>query len=224
MVLTIDSLLTPDELADIRKDLNLLVWKDGAETAGAVAKAVKRNEQADLTTRSGSKLREMLFEAITSHPVLLSYARPARFTRPMISRTRNNGGYGLHVDNPFMHTPEGQLRTDVSFTLFLSDPETYEGGELTIEMSGLSHQVKGQAGDIVLYPSTTLHGVAPVTSGERIVCIGWIESSVRSAEQREILFDLDNLRAELLRSHDPNSPEMLTFSKTTSNLKRMWVE
>ncbi len=223
MMLTIDGLLSSEDLAQVEKDLKLIAWRDGAETAGAVARAVKKNEQADLSSRGGVRLRELLSSRIEAHPVLQAFARPAIYSNLLISRTRNGGGYGLHVDNPFMRHGSRSLRTDLSFTLFLSPPDSYEGGELSIELSGVTHQVKGEPGDVVIYPSTTLHGVAPVTSGERIVCVGWIESTVRSGDQREMLFDLENLRAELLQSHDPNSAEMLMLAKTTANLKRMWV-
>lgn len=224
MILTIADLLSEQELDNIQRTLGTLAWRDGAETAGATARAVKRNEQADLTSRAGARLREALQEAVRDHPVVDAYAQPARFTRPLISRSKDNGGYGLHIDNPFMEQPGERVRTDLSFTLFLSPPEAYEGGELTIELAGVTHRVKEKAGDMVIYPSTTLHRVEPVTKGERIVCVGWIESRIRSAEDREILFDLINLKAELSQSHDPNSPEMLVLTKTIANLKRKWMD
>lgn len=223
MILTISQTLPEQELEAIRKDLTLVVWRDGSDTAGPVARAVKQNEQADLSSRAGARIREALFERISQHPVLAAFARPAKFSRFLISRTRKGGGYGLHVDNPFMQAGTELIRTDLSFTLFLSAPGAYEGGELAIEAAGLTHKVKGEAGDLVVYPSTSLHQVETVTSGERIVCVGWIESQVRSHENREILFDLENLKAELSRKHDANSMEMLMLAKTMANLKRMWM-
>lgn len=223
MILTVSNVINETDRADILNDLAQLQWRDGAETAGGMARIVKRNEQADLSSRIGTRLRERLQSALSSHPVITSFARPLRFTRPMISRTREGGGYGLHVDNPFMGNGAQQLRTDLSFTLFLNSPEDYEGGELRIEHAGSTLSVKENAGDVVIYPSSTLHQVVPVTSGERLVCIGWIESYVRSAEQREILFDLDNLKAELGKTHEPTSAELLMLSKTLANLKRMWM-
>ncbi len=224
MILTVGGLLSEDELKKIHEDLKTLSWRDGAETAGGVARTVKKNEQADLTSRNGVKLRERLEAKLQAHPVLLAYARPARWTRPLISRSRDSGGYGLHIDNSFMQSGRQRVRTDLSFTLFLSDPQSYEGGQLAIEVAGMTHRVKGEAGDVVIYPSTTLHQVTPVTSGERIVCVGWMQSRVRSAEQREMLFDLEVLKAELGKKLDPNCGEMLTLSKTMANLKRMWLE
>lgn len=223
MILTIGHALSEQVLETILKDLTLVTWRDGTETAGAVARTVKQNDQADLSSRAGARIREVLFEHISRHPVLAAFARPAKYSRFLISRTRKGGGYGLHVDNPFMPSATDLIRTDLSFTLFLTSPEDYEGGELAIEAAGLTQKVKGEAGDLILYPSTSLHQVKTVTSGERIVCVGWIESQVRSHEKREILFDLENLKAELFRKHDANSMEMLMLAKTMANLKRMWI-
>ena len=181
---------------------------------------MKHNAQADLSSRTGSKLRKMLKAAISGHPVLRAAAQPKRFSKLLVSRTETGGGYGLHVDNAFMGDGADRIRTDLSFTLFLSDPDTYAGGELSTEHAGLTQALKPPAGDLVLYPSTSLHEVKPVTSGTRLACVGWIESHVRSAEDREILFDLENLRASLAQRHDPQSPEMLTLAKTISNLLR----
>ena len=185
---------------------------------------MKQNLQADLSTRSGVKLRDTLKEAISLHPVFRTFARPNKWSKLLISRTENNGGYGTHIDNPLMGPSGDQVRTDLSFTLFLSEPESYEGGELIIEEAGQSHTIKAKAGDLVVYPSTTLHQVAPVTSGTRYVCVGWVQSHIRSAEQRETLFDLENLKVELSGTHEANSPEMLILSKSIANLVRMWAD
>ncbi|MEZ6001297.1 Fe2+-dependent dioxygenase [Hyphomonas sp.] len=222
MMITLSSVLTPDQVQKVTSLASGLSWRDGATTAGAVARQVKRNEQAELTGATGTAARKILTEAIERHPVLRAAAQPRRFSNLMISRARDGGGYGRHVDNAFMGSGDRRLRTDLSFTLFLSDPSTYEGGELAVDTPSGEHVVKPEAGDLVLYPSTTLHEVRPVTSGERIVCVGWIESAVRDAAAREILFDLENLRATLAQQHDAQSPEMLTLAKTISNLLRLW--
>jgi PKHD-type hydroxylase len=220
MLITISGVLDEAALSEARDFAATLAWRDGAETAGSVAKAVKRNSQADLSSRTGAKLRDRLKAAISAHPVLRAAAQPKRFSALLVSRTETGGGYGLHVDNAFMGDGADRIRTDVSFTLFLSDPDTYAGGELSIEHAGLTQALKPSAGDLVLYPSTSLHEVRPVTSGTRLACVGWIESHVRSSEDREILFDLENLRASLAQRHAPQSPEMLTLAKTISNLLR----
>jgi len=220
VLLTISGVLDAGALATALELVPSLAWKDGAETAGAAARAVKRNEQADLSSRSGAALRSQLTAAIEAHPVVRAAAQPRRYSDLLLSRTQAGGGYGLHVDNPFMGAAGARLRTDISFTLFLSEPGTYEGGELEIETAGFTQSVKLPAGDLVLYPSTSLHRVADVRSGTRLVCVGWIESLVPDAGERELLFDLENLKATLAQSHAAQSPAMLTLSKTISNLLR----
>lgn len=224
MPLVIGDILEPEFMELTRDQFSKLVWEDGAKTAGATARKVKKNLQADLSTRAGAKLRDMLKDAIESHSVVQAYARPSKWSKLLISRTEVGGGYGLHIDNALMGRDPDRVRTDLSFTLFLSDPESYEGGELVIEQAGQTHKLKANAGDLVIYPSTTLHQVAPVTAGTRYVCVGWIQSQIRNGEQREMLFDLENLRAELRRNYQTNSIEMLTLSKTIANLTRMWAE
>ncbi len=222
MLITLASILTPEQAAEIRTGADGLTWRDGAETAGASARKVKRNEQADLTVGQGPRLKRILQEAVENHPVLRAAAQPRRFSPLLLSRTGPGGGYGRHVDNPFMGRGEARLRSDLSYTLFLSDPATYEGGELAVDAAGGEHLIKPAAGDLVLYQSTTLHEVRTVTSGQRLACVGWIESTVRDTAAREILFDLENLRATLARSLPAQSPELLTLSKTFSNLLRLW--
>lgn len=224
MLITVSGLLSRDELADLRDQAAGLRWRDGAETAGAQARRVKRNEQADLSSRAGAKIRERLLEAISTHPVVSAAAQPMRFSRPLLSRAGEGGGYGLHVDNALMGHGEGRIRSDVSYTLFLTDPDDYAGGELVIEHPGASQTLKPPAGDLVLYPSTSLHRVNEVRAGSRLAAVGWIQSRIRDSAQRELVFDLENLRTELAGSHAPESPEMLTLSKTISNLVRMWAE
>ena len=130
----------------------------------------------------------------------------------------------MHVDNALMAQGTEKIRTDLSFTLFLSDPESYEGGELTIDWAGMTQSIKLPAGSLVLYPSTTLHRVETVTSGERIVCVGWIESQIRTTEQREVLFDIANLRAALNARLPEEAGEHLMLSKVMANLRRLWAE
>lgn len=222
MLLTISRLLSPDQLAEARSLVEGLSWRDGAETAGPTARQVKRNEQADLTTRSGARLREVLTGALQSHAVLLAAAQPKRFSPILVSRTGPGGGYGMHVDNAHMGFGDARLRTDLSFTLFLSAPDEYEGGSLDIENAGFTQSIRLDAGDFVLYPSTRLHRVADVTRGTRLACVGWIESLIPDEAQREVIFDLENLRASLRATHDSQSPEMLVLAKTISNLLRQF--
>ena len=222
MLLTIGDVLSGEALAQLSQLFPTLAWEDGAKTAGGMASLVKSNLQADLSSRSGTKVRSLVEDAVKRHSVVKAAAQPARFSRPVISRTGEGGGYGLHIDNPFMPVEGGSLRTDLSWTLFLSDPNSYEGGELSIELSGETRALKLAPGDLVLYPSTSLHEVRPVTRGERLVAIGWIESRVKDAEARDILFDLENLAATLSGGFADQSPERLVLAKSIARLKRLW--
>lgn len=223
MILVINAIPDPDHLAAIAERIALLDWRDGRETAGAVARAVKRNEQAVMDSLPGRALKDELSGLIADHPVVRAAAQPRRFSPLLISRTGVGGGYGAHVDNALMGKGSARVRTDLSFTLFLTPPGDYEGGELAIHTAGTVQEVKGEAGSMVLYPSGAIHEVRPVTRGLRIVCVGWIESMVPDAARREVLFDLENLRASLRQQLPGQSAELLTLDKTIANLLRMWA-
>lgn len=220
MFLTLANILDEDDLERVHKRLGTLDWEDGARTAGGRARSVKRNQQADLSEKPGQGLRQFIMDSIQRSSVIQAAARPKSWSRLMISRTQDDGAYGNHVDNAMM----GSLRTDLSFTLFLSDPASYDGGELVIDLPGGQQSAKPAAGDLVLYPSGAIHCVNPVTRGTRLAAIGWIESWVRNSAEREILFDLDNVRITLGRSLEPTAPELLALDKIASNLLRKWME
>lgn len=222
MILTISAIEDSSKLAFLQRRIEALEWRDGRATAGKVAKAVKRNEQAIMTGAVGAELQDELLPLISKNPVVKAAARPRRYTKLMISRTSNDGFYGPHVDNAIMGTGGARLRTDISFTLFLNNPEDYEGGELVVHSSSMAQSIKGKAGQLVLYPSSSIHEVRPVTSGQRVVCVGWIESLISDPTQRELLFDLENLRVSLRQKLDANSIELLTLDKSIANLLRMW--
>jgi len=222
MILVINALDDPGHLAALRERIALLEWRDGRETAGNVARAVKRNLQAAMDT-TGRRLRDELLPLIADNAVVKAAARPQRFSPLIVSQTGVGGQYGAHVDNAMMGKGSARLRTDISFTLFLTPPDEYDGGELVIHAAGMTQEVKGEAGHLVLYPSTSIHEVRPVTRGSRIVCVGWIESLVADQAQREILFDLENLRTSLRQTLPSQSPELLTLDKTIANLLRMWA-
>jgi PKHD-type hydroxylase len=223
MILVINALPDQAGLAAIRERIALLDWRDGRETAGAVAREVKRNEQAAMDSTAGRALQEELTRLVAENTVVQAAACPRRFSPVLISRTGVDGHYGAHVDNALMGKGAGRLRTDLSFTLFLSPPGDYDGGELVIHTAGMTQAVKGEAGYLVLYPSGSIHEVTPVTRGERIVCVGWIESLVADAAQRELLFDMENLRTALRAKLPSQSAELLTLDKTIANLLRMWA-
>ena len=224
MVLSIAAIEDAQELARLREGVERLSWRDGRATAGTTARSVKRNEQAVMDDAAGRAMRERVIPLVAENPVVKAAARPRRLSAPLISRTAEDGHYGAHVDNALMGTGQARLRSDISWTLFLCDPGEYDGGELVIHAAGMTQSIKGQAGELVLYPSTSIHEVRPVTRGARVVCVGWIESLVRDPAQRETLFDLENLRATLRQSEAAGSPAMLTLDKTIANLLRMWID
>ncbi|MEO1489103.1 MAG: Fe2+-dependent dioxygenase [Pseudomonadota bacterium] len=222
MIVKIAAIADADRIADIKTKLTALEWRDGRETAGKVARQVKRNLQARMNTDAGKAIRDTVMPYVSENRVVLAAARPRRISPLIFSKTSDGGHYGAHVDNAMMGKGTGRIRTDISFTLFLSNSSDYEGGELVIHNAGVTQVVKGEWGHLVLYPSTSIHEVKPVTHGERIVCVGWIESLIADSGQRELLFDMENLRITLRQSHDLQSSEMLTLDKTIANLLRMW--
>ncbi len=223
MILVIKALEDADHLAAIAERIAMLEWRDGRETAGSVARQVKRNEQGAMNSPAGRALQDELSELVSDNVVVKAAAQPRRFSPVIISRTGVGGKYGAHVDNALMGRGAQRLRTDLSFTLFLTPPGEYEGGELVIHAAGMTQELKGEAGNLVLYPSGSIHEVKPVTKGTRIVCIGWIESTVADPAQREMLFDLENLRTALRQQLPAQSAELLTLDKTMANLLRMWA-
>jgi PKHD-type hydroxylase len=223
MILVINALDDAAHLAALQERIGMLEWRDGRETAGAVAREVKRNLQAAMDSAPGRALQDELSRLIEDNAVIKAAAQPRRFSPLLISKTGVDGRYGAHVDNALMGKGALRLRTDLSFTLFLTPPGEYEGGELVIHAAGMTQELKGEAGYLVLYPSGSIHEVKPVTRGERIVCVGWIESLVADAGQREMLFDLENLRTALRQKLPAQSAELLTLDKTIANLLRMWA-
>ncbi|QUL36677.1 Fe2+-dependent dioxygenase [Erythrobacter sp. JK5] len=223
MILTISAIEDEDQLAGLRRRVDALEWRDGRATAGKVAGAVKHNRQAVMTGPVGQEIEQRVLKLVAANPVVKAAARPRRFTRLIVSRTADGGHYGAHVDNAIMGSDKAALRTDLAFTLFLSAPDEYEGGELVVHSAGMTSRIKGKAGQLVLYPATSIHEVCAVTEGERIACVGWIESLVPDQAQRELLFDLENLRVALRQQLEPNSVELLTLDKNIANLLRMWA-
>jgi PKHD-type hydroxylase len=192
-------------------------FASGAATAGSHARAVKRNEQAK--GGAADAIIEKVKATLLAHPVFNAAARPKQLVRLLVSRYRPGMEYGTHIDDALI---EGR-RTDLSFTLFLNDPKTYDGGELVIEANDGESAIKLQAGHLILYPTTSLHRVNAVTRGERLAVVGWVRSLVRSGERRELLFDLDNAVAALRRTGAERAILDRLF-KVRANLLRMWVE
>jgi len=218
MFLRIGAILSSHEVAALRDLLEQADFEDGRRTAGWHARAVKRNEQANLGPVADAVLTKVK-QALLAHDVFLAAARPKKFVKLLISRYRPGMTYGTHVDDALM---EGS-RTDLSFTLFLSDPAEYEGGELVIEDSLEDRSIKLAAGEVILYPSGTLHRVEPVASGSRLAVVGWLRSHVRDPARREILFDLELTLRELF-DRDGKTEMFDRLVKTRTNLLRLWVE
>jgi PKHD-type hydroxylase len=222
MLIVAAHVLDRPALAHVRSTLAETVWRDGASTAGPVARTVKRNQQADLSTRGGRALALYLRDHIMRHPVFSVAARPKRLSPLLISRCQEGDGYGDHIDNALMGDQYSRIRTDLSFTLFLSDFEDYEGGALTIESTASDRSYRLPAGDLVLYPATSIHRVEPVVSGTRIVCAGWVESLIREDAKREILWELERVRSEL--GETVSAATRLRHDKAIANLLRLWCE
>lgn len=219
MIMQIDGVLPPEAVARIAAALAAedQSFQPGAATAGWHARQVKNNEQA-----AGPAARDAMAEvekALLANPVFKAMARPKLLVGLLVSRYRPGMEYGLHVDDAMMQG----IRTDLSFTVFLSPPQTYEGGELVIEGNDAESAIKLQAGSAVVYPTTSLHRVAPVTSGERLVVVGWVRSLIRRADQREILFDLDTVVADM-RQQGGAKPGFDRILKVRANLQRLWAE
>lgn len=223
MIICIDQILTPEQLDRIRNALDGGQFQDGRSTAGWHAKLVKNNEQLKVSGGQAEGLRAEVEKTLTEHPLFQMAVRPAKVTPLIFSRYRDGMTYGNHVDDPVMGRGAGRLRTDVSFTLFLDDPESYDGGELVTETTAGEQSYKLPAGAAVVYPSSTLHRVDPVTRGQRRVAIGWAQSTIREPAQREVLFDLDTARRQLFE-REGKTTEFDLLTKSLANLQRFWTE
>ena len=216
MPIVLNDILDAAEARVLHDAASALAFENGRRTAGRIARDVKDNLQAVAGAQTNAVL-DKLRNSLSAHATFQAVAYPRAIDRMMVTRTEGGGQYGDHVDNALM----GGARADVSFTFFLSDPESYEGGELTISDRAEARSFKLQQGEVIVYPSTTLHRVEPVTKGSRLVVVGWVTSWIRDAAQREILFDL--WRAITAAEAAADSAQVQTLTKTHSNLIRMWA-
>ncbi len=219
MILPVANVLLPDEVALMAERLSQGLFQPGAATAGWHARLVKDNEQLRGDDPAHADLRALVERAVRRQPVVAMATRPHRFGPILFARAAGGQHYGSHVDDALM----AGTRTDVSFTLFLTDPDSYEGGELVMETAAGDVSFKLPAGAGLFYPSTTLHRVEPVTAGQRLVAVGWIRSFIRDAGERELLFDLDTARQGIF-NREGKTPEFDLLSKCLSNLIRRWAE
>lgn len=195
------------------------LFEDGAKTASGAAKAVKSNLQARKGDAVVKRASDMVRETLEQNSDFQAAALPAKFARITFSRYTAGMSYGTHVDNAFING----VRTDLSFTLFLSDPDSYRGGELIIKRHDGDEAVKLPSGALYLYPSDTLHSVAPVEEGERLAAVGWVQSRVRLEEHRAVLFDLDRTLRQLPKTEDAE-PLRLNLLRVRNSLLRLWAD
>ena len=226
MLITIDDVLTPEELAAARAMLAASSWSSGQATAGPQAVQAKDNEQLGEDAEHLPALRQLVLRALNRNALFFTAALPLRILPPFFNRyAGEHNHYGFHTDNVMRMMPDGSgyVRADVSATLFLSEPEEYEGGVLTIEDTFGRHGVKLKAGSLVVYPSSSIHEVSPVTQGERIACFMFMQSMVRDAGERRLLFDMDMALLQLRQTHGDTDP-VVRLTGCYHNLLRRWAD
>ena len=223
MLLHIPEIFNPSQVETLRNALQSGPWVDGAASAGPLAAEAKHNLQFSTEAEEYPSLAKTIAAALERHPLFLSAALPQFILPFMFNRYTGGGNYGDHIDNAIQTDRDSgkRLRTDISVTVFLSDPESYEGGDLIIEDTYGAHEVKLPAGDAIIYPSSSLHRVEPVTAGERIAAFSWVQSLVPDAWQRNMLFNLDMTLIKL-RSQVGNSEEIVALTGHYHNLLRQW--
>lgn len=225
MLITIPTVLTPDQVTEARRLLDAAEWVDGVVTAGVQSAKVKSNEQIPEDHPVARQVGDWIMKCLEQHPLFISAALPLKVFPPLFNRYGKGHAFGTHVDNAIRQikgTPY-RIRTDLSATLFLSDPDEYEGGELCVEDTYGVQSVKLPAGDMVLYPATSLHHVTPVTRGMRVASFFWMQSMVRDDARRTLLFDLDSSIQQLAHA-GVGDQHVVPLTGIYHNLLRQWVE
>lgn len=224
MMLHIPNVLTPEQVRAMRAAIDAADWVDGRATVGVQGARVKNNRQLPEDSPIALEHGRTVLQALAVHPLYFGAALPLRAVPPLFNRYAGGETYGLHVDGAMRPVPHGTaLRTDLSCTLFLCEPEDYEGGELVVVDTYGTHEVKLPAGDMVLYPSTSLHRVEPVTRGERVCSFFWVQSMVRDDARRAMLFEMDQT-IQRLRARLGETEETVSLTGQYHNLLRMWSE
>lgn len=225
MLLTFPHVLQPAELADIQTLLAQAPWEEGLHSAGPQARPVKNNQQLPHVCAAAQHIRAQVLAGLDRIPDFFSATLPLKVFPPRINRySVTHSHYGAHIDNAVRLLPDGQrVRTDISCTVFLNPPDDYDGGELIIHDRYGPQRVKLPAGSAVVYPGTSLHEVSPVTRGERLACFFWIQSMVRSDEQRQLLHELDTQLQALRQQHGESAPTT-ALTGVYHNLLRQWSE
>lgn len=225
MLLHIPEVLSRDQVRQLRSALDASDWTDGRETVGPQGAKVKRNQQLPDTSPLRQQLGNTVLSALAKQPLYHAATLPLRTLPPRFNRYEGGGHYGFHVDGAVMGLPgdAGQLRSDISCTLFLSEPDDYDGGELIVSDTYGEHEVKLPAGDLIVYPSSSLHRVAAVTRGTRLAAFFWVQSLIRDDSQRRLLFELDT-SIQTLTESGADADALLQLTGVYHNLLRQWVE
>lgn len=226
MMLHIPEVLTKAQVAELRGLIDAAAWVDGNETSGAQAALAKRNAQLPEGSPAAVQAGEAILDALAKSPLFVAAALPQVVFPPLFNRYAGGEAFGLHVDNSIRQSRDGavRIRSDLSATLFLTEPGAYEGGELVVEDTFGAHEVKLPAGDMILYPASSLHRVTPVTRGARVSSFFWIQSLVREDARRELLFQMDIAIQQLAARVGADAPELIALTGAYHNLLRMWAE
>jgi len=224
MMLHIPEVLTPAQVVEMRRKLDATDWIDGRATVGAQGAQVKRNRQLPETSPVGLELGNVILKALVNNPLFFAAALPMRYMPPLFNRYEGGEHYGFHIDGSVRGIPGSNLslRTDLSCTLFLCEPEDYDGGELIVADTYGEHEVKLPAGDLILYPSSSLHKVEPVTRGARVCSFFWVQSMVADDGRRTMLFELDR-NIQKLRARLGDTEETVGLTGHYHNLLRQWA-
>ncbi len=225
-MIVIKEVLTAQQIDHFNHVMAKQEWVDGSVTGGSQSNTVKKNQQLPADSAIVRGLEDTVLAALAKHPMFISAALPLKIFPPMFNRYGIGETYGVHIDNAIRIPPgsSARIRTDLSATLFLTEPDQYDGGELVIEDHYGSQPVKLAAGDLILYPSTTLHQVTPITRGERTCAVFWVQSMVRNTEYRKILFDLDQTVQSLTSQHGHEHHDVMRLSGIYHNLIRQWTD
>ncbi|MBD8874216.1 Fe2+-dependent dioxygenase [Rhodanobacter sp. DHB23] len=224
MIVCVPDVLTAQELAALRAELQSAPFVDGAATAGWSARTVKKNQQIDTGSANYARMADIVRTAFHRHGLLQAALLPAASTLPLFNRYAGGMEYGAHVDSPIMGSMGNAVRSDIAITVFLSDPRSYDGGELVTHASGgMEHRFKLEAGAAIAYPANTLHHVGTVTRGARDAAIIWVQSMVRDPARRELLWDLESAKRDIF-GREGKSTAFDAVSRSHANLLRMWAE
>jgi PKHD-type hydroxylase len=226
MLVCVPDVLSKPEVAEFRGIMDAATWEDGRSTAGAQSALVKKNEQLPPNGEVARALGQRIVKALTANPLFISAAIPLHIFPPLFNRYGPGHHFGIHVDNAVRGDPMTglRIRTDLSITLFLSEPDEYDGAELIVEDYYGSHEVKLPAGHLVLYPASSLHMVTPITRGTRVASFFWLQSMIRDERARSMIFDLDNTIQTLVQRLGRDDPETVKLTGIYHNLIRHWAE